>query len=335
MTQSPSVPQFKTPDFVKRSPCNPLLKAEMVPYDSVLTYNAGITKYNGKYVMVFRNDYNTSPETIYQRSADINLGLATSDDGIKWTVAPKPCWSMQTDEIRRIYDPRLTVIEGKCYVCFAMDTRHGLRGGVAVTEDFDKFEVLSLSAPDNRNMVLFPEKINGKFLRLERPLPVYSRGANEQESFDLWASYSPDCRYWGDTTLVLGAENVPYANSKIGPGAPPVKTKYGWLCTIHAVHKVDSDLPCWHRDWRKVYMGGLMLLDLDDPTKVLSLAKLPLLVPEERYETHGLRGSVIFPGGMILEDSGEVKIYYGSADTVECLATADLDDLIKFAKNEY
>ncbi|MBO4511441.1 MAG: glycoside hydrolase family 130 protein [Victivallales bacterium] len=333
--KSSSVPQFETPSFVKKHPANPLLKADMVPYPSVLTFNAGITKYNGKYVMVFRNDYDISPETIYQKSGEINLGLATSDDGINWSVAPKPCWSMKTDEIWRIYDPRLTVIEGKCYVCFAMDTNHGLRGGVAVTEDFDKFEILSLSAPDNRNMVLFPEKINGRFLRLERPLPVYSRSANRKESFDLWASYSPDCRYWGDTTLVLGAEKVPYANSKIGPGAPPIKTKHGWLCTIHAVHKVDADLPCWHRDWRKVYMGGLMLLDLEDPTKILSLAKLPLLVPEEQYETHGFRGSVIFPGGIILEETGEVKIYYGSADTVECLATADVEDLIKFAKNEY
>ncbi|MBR6372287.1 MAG: glycoside hydrolase family 130 protein [Victivallales bacterium] len=333
--RSSSVPQFETPSFVKKHPANPLLKADMVPYPSVLTFNAGITKYNGKYVMVFRNDYDISPETIYQKSGEINLGLATSDDGINWSVAPKPCWSMKTDEIWRIYDPRLTVIEGKCYVCFAMDTNHGLRGGVAVTEDFDKFEILSLSAPDNRNMVLFPEKINGRFMRLERPLPVYSRGANRKESFDLWCSFSPECRYWGDTALVLGAEQVPYANSKIGPGAPPIKTKEGWLCTIHAVHKVDSDLPCWHRDWRKVYMGGLMLLDLEDPTKIISLAQKPLLVPEEQYETHGYRGSVIFPGGMILEDTGEVKIYYGSADTVECLATADVDDLIKFAKNEY
>ncbi len=332
--RSSSVPQFETPSFVKKHPANPLLKADMIPYPSVLTFNAGITKYNDKYVMVFRNDYNISPETIYQRSGDINLGLATSNDGINWSVASKPCWEMHTDEIIRIYDPRLTVIEGKCYVCFAMDTLHGLRGGVAVTEDFDKFEILSLSAPDNRNMVLFPEKINGRFMRLERPLPVYSRGANQKESFDLWCSFSPECRYWGDTALMLGAEKVPYANSKIGPGAPPIKTKDGWLCTIHAVHKVDSDLPCWHRDWRKVYMGGLMLLDLENPTKIISLAQKPLLVPEEQYETHGFRGSVIFPGGMILEETGEVKIYYGSADTVECLATADVDDLVRFAKNE-
>ncbi|MBR0457635.1 MAG: glycoside hydrolase family 130 protein [Victivallales bacterium] len=324
--------EFKTPEFIKKSPCNPLLSATDLPYASSLVFNAGVTKYNGKYVMVFRNDYNMKRED--RSHAQTNLGLATSDDGIHWTVAPKPCWAVSDDEIRRVYDPRLTVIDGKCYVCFAMDTKHGLRGGVAMTEDFDKFEILSLSAPDNRNMVLFPEKIKGMFLRLERPLPVYGRDANHKESFDLWCSFSPDLRFWGDTSLVLPAENVAYANSKIGPGAPPIKTKDGWLCAIHAVTKVEEELPAWHANWHKVYFAGLMLLDLDDPSKVLSVSKKPLLVPEEPYELDGFRGSVIFPGGMILEDSGEVKIYYGAADTVECLATADVNDLVKFAKNE-
>jgi beta-1,4-mannooligosaccharide/beta-1,4-mannosyl-N-acetylglucosamine phosphorylase len=73
-----------------------------------------------------------------------------------------------------------------------------------------------------------------------------------------------------------------------------------------------------------------MLLDLQDPSKVIAMAKEPLIRAETGYELNGFRGSVIFPGGMILEDSGEVKIYYGAADTVECLATADAGDLIRF-----
>jgi len=324
---------FRTPAFVRRYPGNPVLDAGMVPYEAVCTYNAGFTKYNGKYVMIFRNDYARTKENFMTTPARINLGLAVSDDGIRWEVAPQPCWSLQTDEIRRVYDPRLTVVDGKCYLCFAVDTHHGVRGGVAVTEDFSKFEVLSMSAPDNRNMVLFPEKIGGRFLRLERPFPVYSRGAGS-EKFDIWSASSGDCRDWGRHALVLGAEKVPYSNCKIGPGAPPVKTKYGWLCAIHAVEKVERELPAWHPEWHKVYYGGLMLLDLDDPGKVLAVSQKPLLVPEEKYETEGMRGSVIFPGGMIVEDSGEVKIYYGSADTVECLATADLGDLLKFVRNE-
>ncbi len=334
---------YTTPSFVKRCSVNPVLSAADIPYDSVQIYNAGITRYQGKYVMVFRNDYNRT-EADFRAARDesekngtpyrtpmnvrINLGLATSDDGIHWEVAPKPCFAIETDEIERVYDPRLTVIDGRCYLCFAVDTRHGVCGGIASTEDFEHFDILSMTSPDNRNMVLFPEKINGKFMRLERPFPVYSRIS--PEAFDIWSACSPDCRYWGENRLLLGAEQVPYCNSKIGPAAPPVKTPKGWLTTIHAVRKVDQPLYAWHPNWKKIYYGGLMLLDLEDPTKIIGLSKRPLLVPETDYELTGMRGSVIFPGGIILEDSGEVKIYYGAADTVECLATADLGDLLAF-----
>ena len=320
---------YTTPDFIKRHPQNPILHKGIVPYQAGPTYNAGVTKFNGKYVMVFRNDSNRTPENVLKIKVHINLGLAFSDDGINWEVQPKPCWEIHTDEITHIYDPRLTVIDGVCYICFAMDTKHGLRGGVARTTDFDKFEILSLSAPDNRNMVIFPEKINGNYMRLERPMSTYGRTGPKE--FDIWCSSSPDMRYWGDTRLVLGREQIPYANSKIGPGAPPIKTEKGWLCATHAVRATDEEKFSWFPNyWKNIYYGGLMLLDLEDPSKVLGISSKPLLVPETKYEIEGMVGSVIFPGGMILEDSGEVKIYYGAADTVECLATADLGDLLNY-----
>ena len=84
--------------------------------------------------------------------------------------------------------------------------------------------------------------------------------------------------------------------------------------------------------WYKEYLGGLVLLDLEDPTEVIGLCPEPILKAELAHELDGFRGTVIFPGGMILEDSGEVKIYYGAADTVECLATAHIDDLLKLCK---
>ena len=136
----------------------PVLSYKDIPYKAALIFNAGVAKFNGKYVMVFRNDYGSMEE---HKLEGTNIGLAFSDDGVSWKVEPKPCFSMRDEEILRAYDPRLTVIDGRCYMCFAVDTRHGLRGGIAVTDDFDKFEVLSLSVPDNRNMVLFPEKIGG------------------------------------------------------------------------------------------------------------------------------------------------------------------------------
>ena len=237
------------------------------------------------------------------------------------------------EEIVRAYDPRLTVLEGRCFMSFAADTRHGIRGGIAVTDDFDTWEVLSLTVPDNRNMVLLPETIAGMYVRLERPMPIYGRGP---ENFDIWCSDSPDLRYWGDSRLVLGSERVSWCNNKIGPGAPPVKTPRGWLAVIHAVDKDDARTGWgWSGNWPKRYSAGLILLDLDEPWRVIGMARQPLLVPEAPYDyetTGGYRDYVIFPGGMILEDDGEVKIYYGAADTVECLATADVGDLLNLCE---
>jgi beta-1,4-mannooligosaccharide/beta-1,4-mannosyl-N-acetylglucosamine phosphorylase len=322
-----TVGALRSSPCVRRHAGNPVLTAKDVPFPATLVYNAGICKFQGQYVMVFRNDVYDRPEGKFQ---EINLGLATSRDGVRWEVAPKPCFRWIDEEVLRCYDPRLTVIEGRVYMCFAVDTRHGLRGGIAVTDDLEKFEVLHLSAPDNRNMVLFPERLGGKYVRLERPFPIYSR-SRKRDRFDAWISDSPDLRYWGNSRLLLAVEDVPFANDKVGPAAPPVLTKQGWLTLFHAV---DIDFSRgkngWEEKWQKRYTAGIMLLDRDDPGKIIGLSREPLLVPEAPYEiSGGIRNHVIFPGGMVLEPSGEVKIYYGSADTVECLATADVGDLLK------
>ena len=311
---------------ISRHPLNPILAPKDLAYPSNLLFNAGVCKHEGKYIMAFRNDYGYGDKTP-GRFTGTNIGLAYSDDGVKWTPAPAPWFEWKDNEVSRAYDPRITIIDGQIILCFAVDTAHGVRGGIATTKDFDKWEILSLSTPDNRNMVVFPEKINGKFARLERPFPVYSRGCDR---FDIWFQDSPDLRYWGNTNLVLGVEDVPYANDKIGPAAPPIKTSKGWLTTFHAVTRDNTrGKHGWEEKWQKIYYGGIMLLDLNEPWKVIGLCKEPLLAPEASYETdEGFRTHVIFPGGMILEDSGEVKIYYGAADTVECLATADVNDLL-------
>ncbi len=300
----------------------------MIPYDAACVFNAGVVKYKNKYVMAFRNDSGYNEKGGFNKCV---VGLAYSDDGIKWEVESKPFLTvdhLRDLDVTRVYDPRLTVIDDKCYLCFAVDTKHGVRGGIAVTQDLKTIEILSLTAPDNRNMVLFPEKVNGRYVRLERPFPVYSRGGIDR--FDTWISFSPDLRYWGETKLLLAVEDVPFANDKTGPGAPPIKTKAGWLTLFHAV---DIDRTRgkngWENKWQKRYCAGIMLLDLNDPAKIIGMSKKPLIAPETVYETEeGYRTNVIFPGGMILEDNGEVKIYYGASDTVECLAIASVEDLI-------
>jgi len=316
---------------IRRHPANPVLSAGDVPYRSTLVFNAGFARFQGRYVCVFRNDY--CDDSRPPRVVGTNLGLSFSDDGVKWNVTDRPCYELRTQEIQRAYDPRLTVMDGRCYMCFAADTRHGIRGGIAVTDDFESWQLLSLTVPDNRNMVLLPERIGGRYVRLERPMPIYGRGP---ENFDIWLSDSPDLRYWGNSRLVLGSEQVPFTNNKIGPGAPPVRTDRGWLAVIHAVDKDDSRSGWgWSGNWTKRYSAGLMLLDLQQPWKVIGLSRRPLLVPEPPYDyetTGGYRDYVIFPTGMILEDDGEVKIYYGAADTVIALATADVHDLLELCQ---
>lgn len=323
---------FSSPVITRYNGGEPILSKKDIPYEADCIFNAGVTKYQGKYVMAFRNDYQFDGVGAFGRCI---IGVAFSDDGIHWNVRNKPFLTvegMNDPEITKVYDPRLTVIDGRCYLCFAVDTKHGLRGGIAVTDDFESIEVLSMTAPDNRNMVLFPEKIGGMYVRLERPFPVYSRGGVDR--FDMWMSKSPDLRYWGDTSLVMAVEDIPFANDKIGPGAPPIKTKEGWLTLFHTV---DIDRTRgkngWEARWQKRYCAGVMLLDLEDPSKIKGLYREPLIAPETKYEADdGFRTNVIFPGGLIAEDDGTVKIYYGASDTVECLATASLEDLIRLCR---
>ena len=309
---------------------NPILKPSDVPYGPALVFNVGVAKYQGHYLMVFRNDY--AVDGVIENSLT-DIGLAESPDGIHWTPRPAPIFRLHDKETLRAYDPRLTVIDSRLYLSFAVDTRHGLRAGIARTDDLEHFEILSLSLPDNRNVVLFPEKIGGLYYRLDRPFPVYSRGTAER--FDIWISASPDLRYWGDSALLLGVEDVPIANTKIGPGAPPVKTEQGWLALFHAVDTDPSrGKNGWEIRWQKRYTVGVMLLDLQDPRKIIGLSRRPLMVPEADYETsHGFRNNVIFPSAMILEDDGEVKIYYGAADTVTCLATSRVEALVGLCLN--
>lgn len=329
------------PPLLRRHPANPILTGADCPFPATTVFNAGVAHHAGRYVMIFRNDYGRWGDPVFDGT---NLGLATSVDGVRWDVHPQPVLDEERARagmrhlfperfgpnfIRRIYDPRITIIEAKPHLCFAADTAHGICGVIATTDDFQRFDFICLTAPDNRNMVLFPKRIRGDYVRLERPFPVYMR--DHPEAFPMWCSRSPDLRYWGAHRPVLGAEDIPYANSKIGPAAPPLRTRAGWLTPLHAVY-VDASrrLHGWEaKPWHKTYYAGLALLDLDDPSRVIGLLRRPLLSPEFPYEQEGFRGGVIFPCGFTHEpSSGEVRLYYGAADTAVALASGHVDDLI-------
>lgn len=316
---------------ISRYSGNPVLTSADVPFSSDLVFNAGVIPWQGGYAMVFRNDYGYIGRASFSGT---NLGLALSPDGLHWQVEEQPVFSVKDDEIRRVYDPRLTVIDGEVYMTFAVDTRHGLRGGIAHSDDLHHFEIISMSVPDNRNMVLFPQKYQGMYMRLERPMPVYSRG--HKDRFDIWWSESPDLVHWGNSRLVAGVEDFPFANDKIGPGAPPVYTEKGWLAITHTVD-IDPERGKngWEDQWTKRYCTAAVLLDQDEPWKMIGRTKVPLLAPETDYEARdGFRWNVVFPTAAVPAPDGKLRIYYGAADTVIALAEAKTDDIIALCLEE-
>lgn len=321
---------IKESDNIKRYENNPILDKTKIPYASELVFNSGVIKYNQEYIMLFRNDYYFEGASITQFHT--NMGIARSKDGINFIPEKEPFIKYEdvlAQGYKRFYDPRINLIDGLIYMTFAIDSKNGTMGGIAkINDDFKSYEILSISTPDNRNMVLLPEKINGFYYRLERPMPIYSR--SEDEAFDIWISKSPDLKFWGESKVLIDKDDVPYSNSKIGPASNLVKTKYGYLGFFHSVI-VDGALGKngYEGAWKKVYFAGAFLLDLDDPTKVIGISKNPIIIPKEEYETKtGFRNNVIFPCGLILEDD-ILKIYYGAGDKYSCLATMELEKLIK------
>ena len=326
---------WKTNPVIKRHPGNPILTADDVPYHATLVFNAGVCRYQGRYVMMFRNDFGDAEA---KRLDGHNMGLASSDDGVRWQVEGRPIGDDPGHPLYRCVDPRLTVLDGKVYLtCWhgkrhPAGTGHGTCGVVATTDDFEAWDRIYTSLPDNRNFAVFPERFNGRIVMLVRPFPKYLR---EGDRFDIWISASPDGRYWGDNELLIRTQDVPWVNDKIGPAHPPIRTERGWFALFHGVDIDESRRNRgWEGNWKKRYSVGAMLLDLDNPCRVIGITGQPLMVPDPEvpYEAKGYRDFTIFPGGAVLEAGGELKIYYGAADTVECLATAPIDDLIDLCR---
>ena len=311
--------KFSVP-IVKRFEKNPILTSKDFPSDSgiVTVFNSGVIKYNDRYLMVCR---------VENRALWNRLWIAESSDGYKFLPRSAPI-SLPHDNPEfseytagLYYDPRITFIDGVYYIVHAAHSSHGCRLSLVKTEDFDSFKWMGfISETDNRNGVLFPKKFNGLFARLDRP--------NAGKEFgDMWISYSPDLIYWGESRCVLRNSQVHWAWTKIGPGAVPIKTDEGWLNIFHGVRTQCAQ--------HYVYQLGVALHDLQDPSKIIALANDAILAPEKEYELVGQTPSVVFTAGAIKEENGEVKIYYGGADTVQCLAITTVNKLLDACHNRY
>ena len=321
---------LKSSPAVKRCRLNPLLTASAVPFPCNLAFNAGTAKFRGRYYMAFRYDKFRDDDR-NKGLIDSGTGLAESEDGLHWTAHSRPCvFHWKDQELGWVNDARLTVLEDRLYLSFCFNSLHGERPGFAVWKGGDDFEVVYLGIPAQRNLMLCPYKINGKYWRLERPviLPV----AAPQPQYCIWASYSADLIHWGESELLLGVEDVPFATFKIGAAAPPVETEKGYLLFFHVVDNDPAREITYPggAKWCSRYTCGAVLLDKNDPFQILSMTPKPLLVPEADYETGNMelfwRENVIFPCGAIPEGN-LIRLYYGAGDYSTCMAEINLDDL--------
>lgn len=296
--------------LIERYVHNPILTKQDVPYQVATVHNAGMVKFDGKYLMVFRS---------HRHNGRSILGLAESHDGYDFTVMDQPFMEPATEGVFKEYeeygleDPRIVFIDGEYLITYSAYSRHGVRIGLAKTKDFKNIERFSLiTEADYRNVVIFPEKINGLYVRLDRP-------HSEISPWSIWISYSPDLKYWGESKLIMKPLQYHWDEMKIGPGAPPIKTSRGWLNIYHGVFPTMSG---------SVYRLGVALHDLEDPSHIIAVGDDWILQPEKPYEITGYVHNVVFTCGAIPEDDGTIKIYWGGADQVMCMGTAILEELV-------
>ena len=302
--------------LIKRYQYNPILTKDDVPYPVATVHNAAVVKHEGKYIMVFRS---------HQLNGRSILGMAESNDGYNFKVNDKPFMIPSTEGIFKEYeaygveDPRITFMDGEYLITYSAYSKHGVRIGLAKTKDFKSVERISLiTESDYRNVVIFPEKFEGLYARLDRP-------HSEISPWSIWISYSPDLKYWGESKLIMKPLQYHWDEMKIGPGAPPIKTSRGWLSIYHGVFPTMDG---------SVYRLGVALHDLEDPSKIIAVGDEWILQPEEVYEITGYVHNVVFTCGAVPEDDGSVKIYWGGADKVMCMGTANLEDLVDHCLNK-
>ncbi len=302
--------------IIKRYEKNPVLTKDHVPYEVATVHNGAVVKHNDIYVMIFR------AHRLNGRSV---LGKAISDNGYDFKVDPVPFMTPATEGVFAEYeeygieDPRITFIDGEYLITYSAYSKHGVRIGLAKTRDFNTIERFSLiTQADYRNVVIFPKKFNGFYARLDRP-------HSEINPWSIWISYSPDLRYWGDSKLIMKPVTYHWDEMKIGPGAPPIETKRGWLNIYHGVFPTMDG---------SVYRLGVALHELKDPSKIVAVADEWILQPEEIYEITGYVHNVVFCCAAVPENDGKVKIYWGGADTVMCVGTANIDDLVSLCLNK-
>jgi len=313
----PNIPWEDRPpgcsDVVWRYSRNPIITRDAVPGANSI-FNSAVVPFNGAFAGVFRCD---------TTARDMQIHAGFSDDGICWRIEPQRiqfvCDDPEIGQFVYGYDPRVCWIEDRYWVTWC-NGYYGPTIGVAYTYDFRTFYQLENAfLPYNRNGVLFPRRINGKYAMLSRPS---DRG--HTPFGDIFYSESPDMIHWGHHRFVMAPVGG-WQSTKVGAGPTPIETSEGWLLIYHGVLTSCNGF---------VYSFGAALLDLEKPWKVIYRTRPYLLNPREYYECVGDVPNVVFPCAALVDPpTGRMAIYYGGADTVTCLAFAYLHEVVEFVRD--
>ena len=313
----PNLPWEQRPagctEAVWRYSANPIVPRDAIPTSNSI-FNSAAVPFEGRFAGVFRCD---------DRQRVSRLHAARSDDGFAWQVEPEPiqftCDNPDMEPYVHGYDPRVCWIEDRYVVTWCNAFHRYPTIGVATTTDFKRFtQTENAFLPFNRNGVMFPRKIGGKYAMLSRP------SDNGHTPFgDIFYSESPDLIHWGCHRHVMGTSR-PWESTKIGAGPIPIETTEGWLLIYHGVLTSCNGF---------VYSMGAAILDRDKPWKVLHRCANYVLSPQRDYECVGDVPNVVFPCAALADAAtGRIAVYYGGADTVVCLAFCQVDELIAYIK---
>lgn len=292
---------------------NPILTKENVPFRVNSIFNPGAVKFNGKYLLLCR---------VEMPNGRSSLVIADSGDGYNFKVSSAPALTPENhkdflDYVKwGIEDARITQIGNKFYLTYTGYSRFQPLVILSETSDFKNFIIHGpISEPSNKDCALFPEKIMDYYWKVDRP--------SAENRKDIWISRSPDLIHWGGYKVLLEPEPGTWENDKIGSSSNPIKTSEGWLMLYHGVRSFGTG---------SIYRLGVILLDLKKPWLVKGKSMEPIISPDYDYERIGDVNNVIFSNGWILEENGDIKIYYSGADLNVCLAETDVKSLLSLCK---
>jgi predicted GH43/DUF377 family glycosyl hydrolase len=299
---------------------NPILAASHWPYPVHTVFNAGAVRLQagGDTLLLVRCE---------DHRGHSHLTAARSRDGaVGWEIDRSPTFSgdpqTRSEELWGVEDPRITWVPdlGRYAVVYVAYGRGGPGVSLALTDDFRDFERMGMVLrPEDKDAALFPRRFGGRWALVHRPVPIHG-------SADMWISYSPDLVHWGDHRLLIQARRGGWWDArKIGLSPQPIETEHGWLLLYHGVRDTAAGA---------LYRLGLALLDLESPERVLLRSDEWVFGPQAEYERVGDVADVVFPcGATVAPDNDTLFLYYGGADTVMCLATASLRELLGWLKD--